>query len=570
MAKTPNVTRGWKYARRVIKGELLACRWIKLACQWMLDDLEKSSQKEFPWVFDKDRAEFMLARMQLFHHVKGEWAHRGEQIHLEDWQCFHWAMVFGWLNRDDGFRRFLSTLLFIARKNAKTTVAAAVGNLMLTADDEHGAEVYSGATSEKQAWEVFGAALAMAKKNLDFQECYGVQPNASNISVIETNSKFEPLIGKPGEGANPHCSIHDEYHEHKTSEQLDTMKTGMGSRRQPLQVVITSAGEDTTGPCAKLVDEAKKNLDGSLRDDEFFPMLYCRDEPNEEIDLPGDDWDSITAMKKANPNLGVSVFRKFLNHQLFKAKNDPEKQTSYRTKHLNEFVGAKKAYFNINAWNKSARPGINIEQFLDYPCYIGLDLASKIDIAALEILFILGPKEYARFGKYYLPEAAANSGENKHYKTWVDQGLITVTPGEMLDQDFIEADILKLQGILKFLQELAFDPYQAQMLISHLMGAGIPCVEMPPQVRYFSEPMKIMQALIKGHNIIHDGCPIYTWQLSNVIAKKDVKENVYPNKAREENKIDNPVATIMALGRALTGQVVDDLSFIEDPLVLTQ
>ena len=558
MSSTQNVTRAWRYARRIVKGEIVACKWTKLACQWMVDDLRAAKRKAIPWVFDKEKAERTLHLIQQFHHIKGEWASRKERIHLEDWQCFLWAMVFGWVNRRTGYRRFTLVLLFVARKNAKSTVAAAVGNIMLTDDGEHGAEVYSGATSEKQAWEVFGPALKMARANDDFLEYYGVQPNASNISVEATHSKFEPLIGKPGDGASPSCSIHDEYHEHKTVEQFDTMKTGMGSRRQPLQLVITTAGDNTTGPCAQLCDDAIKNLEGSLRNDRFFPLMYCRDE--------GDEWDSITAMKKANPNLNVSIFREFLDQQLREARQSAHKQTSYRTKHLNEWVGARSAYFNIDRWNQAADPGITLEQFADTPCILALDLASKVDIAALEILFILGPKEYVRFGKYYLPEATVDAGVNKNYKTWVDQGWITATPGNIIDFEFIEQDILQLQNDFQIL-ELAFDKWQSTMLITALMNEGIECVEMPQQVRFFTDPMKTMGGLIMGRHIKHNGDPVYTWMLSNVYGKPDAKDNVYPRKEREENKIDGPVATIMALGRALAGDAEGDSVYEERGIV---
>ena len=194
-------------------------------------------------------------------------------------------------------------------------------------------------------------------------------------------------------------------------------------------------------------------------------------------------------------------------------------------------------------------------------------MASKVDITAFEILFILGQNDYCRFGKYYLPEATVEAGENKYYKTWVDQGWITATPGEVTDYEFIQKDILELRQKLK-LHELAYDPWQAQMLIQSLIKKGITCVELPAQVRYLSEPMKTMEGLIRGHNIKHNGDPVYTWMLSNVTAKYDAKDNVYPRKEREENKIDGPVATIMALARAINGQVVDDLSYINDPLVL--
>lgn len=552
---TPNVTRAWRYARQVLAGKIVAGKLTKLACKWMLDDLKLSKKRTFLWVFDNDTAEGWLVGIQQFHHIKGEWAKRNERIHLEDWQCFWVAMIFGWLKRKTRYRRFIEGLLFCARKNAKTTVAAAIGLLMLTHDGEHGAEVYSGATSERQAGEIFKPAKKMAKKNQDFLDYYGVQVNASNISVEATSSKFEPLIGKPGDGASPSCSIHDEFHEQKDNAQYDTMRTGMGSRRQPLQLTITTAGENTTGPCAQLCDAAKKNLEGVLRNDRSFPLMYCADE--------GDDWDSIAAMKKANPNLGVSVLREFLDQELAEAKQSAHKQTAYRTKHLNEFVGARSAFFNIHLWSKAADPHITIEQFKEFPCILSLDLASKIDISVLDILFILGTNKYVHFGKYYLPEAAIESGVNKNYRTWVEHGHLIATPGNITDYEFILEDVLGLCDML-LVEELAFDPYQATMLITKIQSHDITCVEVPAQVRHFSEPMKTMDALIRDKAIQHDGNPCYTWMLSNVTARLDAKDNVYPRKEREENKIDGPVSTIMSLSRAIAGDRAAAPSAYED------
>lgn len=560
MSSAPHTTRAWKYARRIVKGEILANKWIKLACRWMLDDQKASKLKSFPWLFDREAAEEVLRMMQEFPHVKGEWASRGEKIHLEDWQCFHWAMVFGWLNRKTGFRRFNQTLLFVARKNAKTTVAATIGNLMLTHDGEYGAEIYSGATTEKQAKEVFGAAQEMARKNDDFRDHFGVQVNASNMSVLATNSKFEPLIGKPGEGASPHCAIHDEYHEHPTDEQLETMKTGMGSRRQPLQIVITTAGDNTTGPCAQMCDDARKNLEGSLRNDRFFPLLYCADE--------GDSWDSIAAMKKANPNLGVSVHRDFLNQQLEEARPSAAKQVSYKTKHLNEWVGSRSAYFNIERWKQAADAKLRMSDFSEFPLVLGLDLATKIDIAALIALFLLGDDQYAMFAKFYLPEATVDAGDNKNYKGWVDQGRLIDTPGDMTDFKFIKKDILDLHDQFN-VREVAFDPWQEKMLITDLQDEGVTCVELRQTVKNLSDSMKTMDGLVRSKNIAHDGCPVYTWMLSNVTAKIDANGNVFPRKEREENKIDGPVATMTALARATMGDLAGGPSVYEDRGLIT-
>ena len=557
---TPNVTRAWRYARRVVAGKVVAGKLVKLACKRMLDNLESAKKKSYPWVFDKGKAERYLKLIQLFHHVKGEWASRKELIHLEDWQCFFIAMIFGWVNRETGYRRFLLVLLYVARKNAKTTLAAAIGLIMLTEDGEHGAEVYSGATSERQAMEVFHAAQTMARGNPDFLDWYGVQVNARTITVLGTNSKFEPLIGKPGDGSNPSTAIHDEFHEHDTVDQFDTMKTGMGSRRQPLQLVITTAGANTTGPCAHLCDDAKKVLEGAMENDRFFPLMYCSDET--------DEWDSVTAMKKANPNMEVSVFREFLDQQLAEARQSAHKQTAYRTKHLNEWVGARSAFFNMDKWKQSEQPNITIHQYTDYPCWLSLDLASKVDIAALDILFKLGEKEFVQFGKYYIPEATVESGVNKYYRTWVDQGWLIATPGNITDYDFIERDIFELNELL-LIQELSYDPHQATQIITHCQNEGIECVEMRPLVLNFSDPMKTMDALIRGLHIKHNGNPCYNWMLSNVTAKMDAKDNVYPRKERDENKIDGPVSTIMNIGRALAPDASSGPSVYEERGILT-
>lgn len=571
MAATSDVTRAIEYAKNVIRGKIVAGKYIRASCKQFLSEIDEQKSKAFPFYFDRQAAQAALNFIQELHHPKGEWASRHEKIRLEPWQCFFVANIFGWYSRETDWRRYRRALLFVARKNAKTTLAAAIGLYMLCADGEFGAEIYSGATSEKQAWEVFGAAKFMAEQNDALREYFGLTPNASNLAVPATNSKFETLIGKPGEGANPYCAIHDEYHEHKTNAQVFSMKQGMGARQSPLQLIITTAGEDLNSPCYGMITEAKNILDGVYEDESFFPLLYCRDDGNENLGEPGDAWDSITAMKKANPNLGISVYVQGLKDELREAKRDPEKESAYRTKKLNEFVGAKKAYFSIARWNEAADPGIKPEDFAEYPAIIAVDLASKIDIAALELLFMLGHNDigqetYARFGWYYCPEETVTEGNNPKYRQWAEHGWLTPTDGQIIDFNLIQEKIETLVHDFQIL-EVAFDPFQATMIINNLMDKQIPCVEVPAQVKYFSDPMKTQQALILSGNIKHNGDPVYTWMLGNVVAKMDAKDNVYPRKERDENKIDGPVATIMALGRSMKHEAAD-MSGIVNPVTI--
>ena len=207
-------------------------------------------------------------------HVKGEWARKRMTLKLEPWQKFILSTLFGWKRAKDGLRRFREAYIEVPRKNGKSCFVAPMGLYMLVADGEEGAEVYSGATTEKQAWEVYGPARIMAKRAEGFMEHYGVDVRAKNMNLIGSASRFEPLIGDPGDGASPHCAIVDEYHEHDSPRLYDTMITGMGARRQPLIIVITTAGFNLGGPCYDMRLRAGKVLDRTLQDEELFAIVY--------------------------------------------------------------------------------------------------------------------------------------------------------------------------------------------------------------------------------------------------------------------------------------------------------
>lgn len=537
-----------KYARDVTSSKIIAGRWIIAACQRHLDDLESQKNDKFPFYFDSAKAEKAIKFIELMPHTKGKWALKRETLSLEPWQKFFVANIFGWCRKKNGLRRFRRAQLWVPRKNGKSALAAAIGNFMLTADGEYGAEVYSGATTEKQALEVFRPAQIMVRKTPALKEAFGVEVNASNMTIVDSGSKFEPIVGNPGDGSSPHCAIIDEYHEHKDDRAVDTMETGMGAREQPLLLMITTAGDNISGPCYAAQLDAQKMLEGSIQDDTTFALIYGID--------PDDKWDSVKSMKKANPNYGISVNEDFLKDQLKKAKNSPRKQSAYQTKHLNVWVGSKDAFYNLDKWNKCGTD-IKIEDYYKRRAYIGLDLASKVDIAALEILIELDDGGYAHFSKHYLPYEAAQA---EHYVGWMREGWLTVTDGEIIDYSEIEADLLELCGLFE-VAEVAYDPFQATMLATRLMDAGVPVVEMGATVKNFSEPMKELDAIIRDGRIKHNKNPVFTWMLSNVTGKIDKKDNVFPNKERPENKIDGPVALMMALGRAMIGNnnyVLDD------------
>lgn len=561
-----------QYARDVTKGKILACQSIRLQCRRFLDELKLQRRREFPFRFDIDKAARACRFIERLPHSKGKWARSKETLRLEPWQIWINCCTFGWLRKRDGLRRFRVLFVIVPRKNGKSALSAGIGLYMLCADGEFGAEVYSGATNEKQAWEVFGPARLMAQRTPALCKKFGIDVLAKALVSVADNSKFETIIGDPGDGQSPSCSIHDEYHEHKDDGQVDTMQTGMGARDQPLQVLITTAGDNLAGPCYARIQEERKKLAGighnggpPLEDETFF-VEYTIDE--------GDDWKSDEALRKANPNFDVSISGDFLRARQRDAIATPRKAGVFKTKHLNLWVSAKAAYFDIEAWRRCRDPnmpikavdGLQLEQLRGRRCIAALDLASKVDIAALELLFppigerATAEDPYVRIGFYFLPSETIENVPA--YQAWDALGLINVTDGNIIDYDEILEVLREIRGAFQ-LEMVAYDPHQATMMVTTMVKEGFPVLEYRQIVLNLSEPMKELDALTRSGTIRHGGCPVMEWQISNVVAKPDLKDNVYPNKpvGQHHLKIDNPVALMCAVGVAISGQTVEQFEY---------
>lgn len=561
------------YAKDVVEGRIVACKWHRLACERHLKDLQRIGSDGFPYIWNpkltdtKERSYYPAERIcwfgELMPHIKGDWAARRQLIKLENWQIFILSSIFGWVHRETFKRRFRVADIIVPRKNAKSTLAAVIGLYMLAVDEEFGAEVYSGATSQDQALEVFRPALLMSRSTPRFIQKYGITLNVSNLSIAENNSKFEPVIGKPGDGASPSCAIVDEYHEHKTSDLFDTMQTGMGARSQPLVLVITTAGSDISGPCYLHQVELQKILEGVIVNDQRFGIVFTIDED--------DEWTSEEALKKANPNFGISVDAEYLKGQQQDAQTNPRKQNTFKTKHLNVWVAAASPWLNLFNLQKAGDATLTPDALEWDGGTAGLDLASKQDIASYVKLFwrdLEDGRHYYAFSRNYAPEAAIEKEENAHYQAWVNTGHLIETPGNMISLEQIQEDVIEDAGQLP-IGEVAKDPWGGQQLGANLEEQGITVVDIPQQVRFLSEPMKEIQALVDAGRFHHDDNPCYVWQLSNVEVKEDRNENIFPRKARATNKIDAAVATIIAMNRALAvapeEAPLDD--FLNNPLI---
>lgn len=540
------------YATQVSNGEIPAGQYIRLACNRHLDDLEASNGESYPYKFDSAKADTACSFIELLPHVKGRWAQKGKNIELSAWQTFAVASIFGWVEKDTGLRRFREAFLLVPRKNGKSVLSAAIGLYMLVMDDEFGAEVYSGATSEKQAWEVFKPAKLMASRTESLQEMFALEVNAKALTIVDNGSKFEPLIGKPGDGSSPSLAIVDEYHEHDTPDLYDTMKTGMGAREHPLMLVITTAGSNIGGPCYDMQLDIQKILEGVFDDDRTFGLIYGIDE--------GDDWKSEASLRKANPNYDVSVSKDYLIGQVQAAIRSPSKQNIVKTKHLNVWAGARTAWLNMELWNKCADKTLDIADFVDVPCVIGVDLASKIDIAALGQVFYReegdGFLHYYAFPRMYVPEGALEISKNaQRYLGWQSQGLLEIIDGDEIDFGEIQRYIAGDEnggGLCDdyIVNEVVYDPWQATQLAQNLTSLGATAVEFRNTTQNMSPAMKELEGAIASGRFHHTGDPVLGWMASNIVVKPDANDNIFARKESSDHKIDGMIAMIMAVGRA--------------------
>lgn len=535
-----------QYVSDVLDGTILACRWVKLACQRWRDDEAREADPSWPYRHDDIAAERVCRFIELQTHPRGEWAGRGETIRLEPWQCFIVVSVFGQVQKADGLRRFRNAMVLVPRKNGKSALSSALGLYMLAADGEHSAEVYCGATSEKQAWEIFRGSRDMALGNAQMRSRYGMHVAAKSISIPKTGSRFAPVIGKPGDGSSPSFAMLDEAHEHDTSDLRDTMVTGFLARTQPLLWTITTAGDNVAGPCFDDALTGRAILEGTIRDERRFYIEWTID-----ADV---DWTSPEALRMANPNFGISIKIDTLLDEQKAAIRNTRDQGRFKTKHLNLWVSAKSAFFNMERWAQSYDPTITPESLKGERCTIGIDIAAIRDIAAIQLLFPRDGGDYATFGKYYLPEDVIRAPGNEHYAGWTDQGLIIETEGNMTDLSRLYDDLLELIATYQ-VQEIVFDPSQAAQMQGDLSNIGVLSTSMHQSPANLHAPMYYLAALIDSGKLRHSAGQSHplTWQMSNVVVKPGY-DRQKPSKLRDSAKIDAAAAMIMAMAKLMVDE----------------
>jgi len=530
------------YVRDVLSDKLPACRWVKLACERHVRDLEHGEDRGL-W-FDETAAKTAIAFFALLKHSKGEWA--GLPVILEGWQQFVVSSIFGW-KRDDGTRRFRTAILEVARKNGKTTMAAGIGLLLLVADDEPGAEIYSAATKRDQARLSHAEATRMAKASAPIRKM--VRIFKDNIHIPDTASKFEPLGSDADtmDGLNVHGALIDEIHAHKNRDTWDLLETATGARRQPLMFGISTSGFDRQSLFFSQHEYTEKVLSRVVEDDSWFGIIFTIDE--------GDDWQDETAWIKANPNLGVSKKWDDMRRKALRAAEMPAALNAFQRLELDIWTQAETKWINLDHWRACGK-AVDELGLRGRTCYGGLDLSSTTDVTAFVLVFPPAAEgdDYQVLSRFFVPEDSMRERVRRDrvpYDAWVRNGFVTATPGNVVDYDYVLAQIAEDRETYD-VQQIAFDRWGAAHIQTQIgeMGGEDLLVQFGQGFASMSAPMKELEKLILSHNLAHGGNPVLTWMADNLVARHDPAGNIKPDKEKSIEKIDGMVALIMALDRA--------------------
>ena len=562
---TEYVERAQHYMRDVLGGTIPTCKWTRLAVQRQADDLLREPSESWPWVFDAEMASRPCAFIELLPHIKGKWAREGERLELEPWQCFILTTVFGWVHHETRLRRYLEAYEEEARKNGKSAKGSGLLLYMLAADGEHGAECYTAATTRDQARIVFDDAKAMAERSPGLRTHLGVAIMQHSLTVAHTSSKAAPLAaeGSTLDGLNVHFALLDELHAHKTRAVYDVIDSARGAREQSLLWTITTAGTDRSGICYERRTHVTKILDNVVQDERVFGIIYTLDD--------GDDHFDPAVWIKANPNLGKSVQLDELTAQASKAQAMPSALNNFLTKRLNVWVSGESPWMDMRAWERCGTKGLSVEAIPDgAQVYMGLDLAQKKDFAALAIAWHDAPT--GKWGvciRLYLNDLAIQESGNAHLAGWARQGYVVVTDGDLTDFDVVADDMRRYCRRFD-VQEIAFDPALSMYFAGKLIEEGLPLVEIAQRAMFFTPALIQVENLVLEGKLQHEGNPVLAWMVSNLVVKvSKFNELMSPTKERPENKIDGPIAMLMALGRALKqdhSAALDD--FLKNPIIV--
>lgn len=490
-------------------------------------------------------------------HVEGELA--GEPFRLEDWQRSFVANIFGWKRKDSSnrtVRRYRKALLYVPRKNGKTPFAAALSLYVFFCDNEAGQQNYMAAAEREQAGFLFRQARGMveAEPVLERQcRVYGGSAPAGQSKSIVKNKDISYLkvisadaVSKHGQ--NSHLVVIDELHAQPNRELYDVLTTSLASRnrKQPLFIMITTADFLRESICNEVYEYACKVRDGIVDDQAFLPCIYEA--------TTDENWKDEKTWRKANPNLGVSVSLDYLKAECKVAQETPGYENTFKRLHLNMRTEQDVRWIPLEAWDACAgSPAVH--ELFGRDCFLGLDLANTNDVASLYAVFppITEGEAWKVWPWYWSHEEACLKRERSNrakFMGWVNQGHMSMTPGNVIDYSFIREKVLWVAREFRVIK-LAFDPWNAEQLAVELGLEGIECVKFQQSMTNYNEPCKKLEELLANKRLAHGGHPVTRWMVSNVMARYDGRGYLMPCRKASTEKIDGVMALLMGLGVAI-------------------
>ncbi|TQR29402.1 terminase large subunit [Brevibacillus brevis] len=562
-----------RYAIEIVEGIRPSCKRERQACERHLRDLERQETDDFPFVFDESRADRIFDWFEhCCRHVRGPFS--GQLIELQPFQMFDLGCIFGWVDRNNGRRRFKKCFNMRARGNVKSTEMSGLALYGMCGDCvyppgqpelrryEDSPEVECAAVDKGQAKRVWGDAQEMGKKSPDILKRLVIKK--TYIEHAKRGGWLRPLSKdtKNKDSGAPCMVIIDEYHAHPSSEIHDVLYSGFGKREQSLMMIITTAGKDSqNGPCKKEYDHLCKMLDGDKpMNESYFVMIR-------ELDKEDDPHDETTWVK-ANPILQEdNEYSRILRNQI-RAEHDeafdsgdPDKIREFLIKRCDRWQADSENKYMSGIMDKWKALGITRQDFLELVksknTWVGLDLAKTTDLTADGNVFLLEDGRFAITAHGFMPEETATKHEHTDrvpYRDWAKDGWCTLTEGAVTDYKYIKAHIKKMEDEQQWkVEEICFDNYNATHFVQELESDGYEMVNIPQVMKHLSAPTKFLRELVLQEKIVHDGSPLLTWCISNAVEISDTNGNIKLSKKHKDDsqRIDLVAAVINALSRAM-------------------
>mgnify|MGYP003370450077 FL=1 len=524
-----------EYLQQIENGKIIVGKKVKKEYKKLLKESEDSS---LPFYFDEEIGSRPIEFIERFcKQAEGE---IGKPIQLELFQKAYIQALFGFVYRNTKLRRFNETLFLVGRKNGKTTLLSAIALYMMIADGEGSAECYSVATKKDQASKAFKSACAMRAQSPEIRAL--ITKRRMDMYMPSTFSSFEPLSSDSDtlDGLNSHLVIIDELHAIKDRNLYEVMKQSTSSRRQPLVVMITTAG--TVRECIfdNIYEYANNVLDGVIKNDAFLPILY-------ELDK-SEEWKDIKCWQKANPGLGTIKQYKYLNEQVQRAKDDSSSKRGILCKDFNIRTTSEEKWLDFDIVNNEET--YKIEELTGNYAIGGADLSSTTDLTCATLLILKHGKKYV-LQQYFIPENKLEEKENEDkvpYKKWKERGLLTVCEGAKINYTDVTKWFLKMHKEMDISALwVGYDPWGSQYWIEEMKNTGFEMEEVIQGAKTMSNPMKQLEADLKEKKVNYNNNPMTKWCLLNTSIKTDENDNIRPVKGKnQKQRIDGCVSLIDA------------------------